>query len=131
MTSLDSFKCRKTLKVGAKTYVYYSLPTAEKNGLKGISKLPYSMKVVLENLLRNEDGRSVTRDDILAVGEWLKNRQLEHEIAFRPARVWMQDFPGVPAVVALAAMRHPIQTLGGRPHTLNPPEPVHLVRAHW
>ncbi len=76
MTSLDSFKCRKTLKVGAKTYVYYSLPTAEKNGLKGISKLPYSMKVVLENLLRNEDGRSVTKDDILAVGEWLKKRQL-------------------------------------------------------
>ena len=80
MTSLDSFKCRKTLKVGGKTYVYYSLPTAEKNGLKGISKLPYSMKVVLENLLRNEDGRSVTKDDILAVGKWLKKRQLEHEI---------------------------------------------------
>src|SRR3982751_1434938 len=86
MTSLDSFKCRKTLKVGSKTYVYYSLPTAEKNGLKGIAKLPYSMKVVLENLLRNEDGRSVTKDDIVAVGKWLKKRQLEHEIAFRPAR---------------------------------------------
>ena len=64
MTSLDSFKCRKTLKVGGKTYVYYSLPAAEKNGLKGISKLPYSMKVLLENLLRHEDGRSVTADDI-------------------------------------------------------------------
>src|SRR5215475_10285273 len=113
MTSLDSFKCRKTLKVGGKTYVYYSLPTAEKNGLKGISKLPYSMKVVLENLLRNEDGRSVTRDDILAVGKWLKKRQLEHEIAFRPARVLMQDFTGVPAVVDLAAMRNAMQKLGG------------------
>ena len=71
MPSLDSFTCQKTLKVGSKTYVYYSLPAAEKNGLKGISKLPYSMKVLLENLLRNEDGRSVTKDDILAVAKWL------------------------------------------------------------
>ena len=83
MTSLDSFKCQKTLKVGSKTYVYYSLPAAEKNGLKGISKLPYSMKVLLENLLRNEDGRTVKKNDILAVSKWLKKRALEHEIAFR------------------------------------------------
>src|SRR5882762_8600528 len=95
MTSLDSFKCRKTLKVGGKTYVYYSLPAAEKNGLKGISRLPYSMKVLLENLLRNEDGRTVKKDDIVAVSKWLKKRALEHEIAFRPARVLMQDFTGV------------------------------------
>ena len=87
MPSLDSFKCQKTLKVGGKSYVYYSLPTAEKNGLKGISKLPYSMKVLLENLLRNEDDRTVKKDDILAVAKWLKKRALEHEIAFRPARV--------------------------------------------
>src|SRR6266566_3465326 len=105
MTSLDSFNCQKTLKVGGKTYVYYSLPAAEKNGLKGISKLPYSMKVLLENLLRNEDGRTVKKEDILAVGKWLKKRALEHEIAFRPARVLMQDFTGVPAVVDLAAMQ--------------------------
>ena len=105
MTSLDSFKSQKTLKVGGKTYVYYSLPAAEKNGLKGIAKLPYSMKVLLENLLRNEDGRTVKKDDILAVAAWLKKRALEHEIAFRPARVLMQDFTGVPAVVDLAAMR--------------------------
>src|ERR1700688_5196389 len=71
MTSLDSFKCRKTLKVGSKTYVYYSLPTAEKNGLEGISKLPYSMKVLLENLLRNEDGRTVKKEDIVAVSKWM------------------------------------------------------------
>ena len=71
MTSLDSFKSQKTLKVGAKTYVYYSLPAAEKNGLKGISKLPYSMKVLLENLLRNEDGRSVKKEDIAAVAVFL------------------------------------------------------------
>src|SRR4051812_13559080 len=92
MTSLDSFKCRKTLKVGGKTYVYYSLPAAEKNGLKGISKLPYSMKVLLENLLRNEDDRTVKKADIVAVSKWLKKRKLEHEVAFRPARVLMQDF---------------------------------------
>src|SRR3977135_3409061 len=85
MTSLDSFKCRKTLKVGGKTYVYYSLPAAEKNGLKGISKLPYSMKVLLENLLRNEDDRTVKKADILAVAKWLKKRALEHGTAFRPA----------------------------------------------
>src|SRR5690242_3252209 len=130
MTSLDSFKCRKTLKVGGKTYVYYSLPTAEKYGLKGISKLPYSMKVVLENLLRNEDGRSVTRDDIVAVGKWLKKRQLEHEIAFRPARVLMQDFTGVPAVVDLAAMRNAMQKLGGDAERINPLSPVDLVIDH-
>ena len=99
MTSLDSFKCRKTLKVGGKTYVYYSLPAAEKNGLKGISKLPYSMKVLLENLLRNEDDRTVKKADIVAVSKWLRKRKLEHEVAFRPARVLMQDFTGVPAVV--------------------------------
>src|SRR5258706_2838305 len=95
MTSLDSFKCQKTLKVGGKTYVYYSLPTAEKNGLKGISRLPYSMKVMLENLLRNEDDRTVKKDDILAVAKWLKKRALEHEIAFRPSRVLMHDFTGL------------------------------------
>src|SRR5260221_6693642 len=83
MTSLDSFKSQKTLKVGGKTYVYYSLPTAEKNGLKVIPKLPYSMKVLLENLLRNEDGRTVKKDDILADATWLKKGELEHEIAFR------------------------------------------------
>ena len=113
MTSLDSFKCQKTLKVGGKTYVYYSLPAAEKNGLKGISKLPYSMKVLLENLLRNEDDRSVKKADIIAFSKWLKKRKLEHEISFRPARVLMQDFTGVPAVVDLAAMRNAMQALGG------------------
>src|SRR5712675_1791609 len=130
MTSLDSFKSRKTLKVGGKTYVYYSLPAAEKNGLKGISRLPYSMKVLLENLLRNEDGRTVKKDDIVAVSKWLKKRALEHEIAFRPARVLMQDFTGVPAVVDLAAMRDAMQTLGGDPKKINPLVPVDLVCDH-
>src|SRR6266404_2400646 len=130
MTSLDSFKSQKTLKVGGKTYVYYSLPAAEKNGLKGISKLPYSMKVLLENLLRNEDGRTVKKDDILAVATWLKKRALEHEIAFRPARVLMQDFTGVPAVVDLAAMRNAMQKLGGDAEKINPLVPVDLVIDH-
>src|SRR5450432_1051698 len=130
MTSLDSFKCQKTLKVGGKTYVYYSLPTAEKNGLKGISRLPYSMKVLLENLLRNEDDRTVKKDDILAVAKWLKKRALEHEIAFRPARVLMQDFTGVPAVVDLAAMRNAMQALGGDAEKINPLVPVDLVIDH-
>src|SRR6201992_1700464 len=130
MTSLDSFKCKKTLKVGAKTYVYYSLPAAEKNGLKGIAKLPYSMKVLLENLLRNEDGRSVKKADIEAVAKWLKKRKLEHEIAFRPARVLMQDFTGVPAVVDLAAMRNAMQNLGGDAEKINPLVPVDLVIDH-
>ena len=130
MTSLDSFKCRKTLKVGGKTYVYYSLPTAEKNGLKGISRLPYSMKVLLENLLRNEDDRTVTKADIVAVSKWLKKRALDHEIAFRPARVLMQDFTGVPAVVDLAAMRNAMQSLGGDAEKINPLVPVDLVIDH-
>jgi len=130
MTSLDSFKCRKTLKVGTKSYIYYSLPTAEKNGLKGISRLPYSMKVLLENLLRNEDDRTVKKEDILAVVKWMKKRALEHEIAFRPARVLMQDFTGVPAVVDLAAMRNAMQALGGDAEKINPLVPVDLVIDH-
>src|SRR6186713_909631 len=130
MTSLDSFKCKKTLKVGAKTYVYYSLPTAEKNGLKGISKLPYSMKVLLENLLRNEDDRTVKKADIVAFSKWLRKKSLEHEIAFRPARVLMQDFTGVPAVVDLAAMRNAMQKLGGDAEKINPLVPVDLVIDH-
>ncbi|MEZ5764618.1 MAG: aconitate hydratase AcnA [Xanthobacteraceae bacterium] len=130
MTSLDSFKSRKTLKVGAKTYVYYSLPAAEKNGLKGISKLPFSMKVLLENLLRFEDGRTVKKEDIVAVAKWMKTRKLEHEIAFRPARVLMQDFTGVPAVVDLAAMRNAMQALGGDAEKINPLVPVDLVIDH-
>ena len=103
--SLNSFKSRSVLKVRGKDYVYFSLPEAEKNGLKGIMKLPASMKVVLENLLRFEDGVTVTKNDILAVADWLKTRVSEHEISYRPARVLMQDFTGVPAVVDLAAMR--------------------------
>ena len=130
MNSLDSFKCLRPLKVGSKTYAYYSLPAAEKNGLKGISRLPFSLKVLLENLLRNEDGRSVTKEDIQAVALWLKNKTSDRELAFRPARVLMQDFTGVPAVVDLAAMRDAMEHLGGDPKKINPLVPVDLVIDH-
>ncbi|HUN11139.1 MAG TPA: aconitase family protein, partial [Rhabdaerophilum sp.] len=129
--SLDSFKCRKELKVDGKTYTYYSLPEAEKNGLKGVSQLPYSMKVLLENLLRNEDGRSVTKADIENFSGWLTDKgKAGKEIGFRPARVLMQDFTGVPAVVDLAAMRDGMEALGGDPNKINPLVPVDLVIDH-
>ncbi|MFN8829698.1 MAG: aconitate hydratase AcnA [Labrys sp. (in: a-proteobacteria)] len=131
MASLDSFKARKKLKVGEKTYHYFSLKTAEKNGLAGISTLPVSMKILLENLLRFEDGRTVTKDDIVAMADWLVNRgKAEREIAFRPARVLMQDFTGVPAVVDLAAMRDAMKNLGGDAGKINPLVPVDLVIDH-
>src|ERR1039457_6367980 len=130
MTSLDSFRCCKTIQVGSKTYAYFSLPIAERNGLKGISRLPFSMKVLLENLLRNEDGRTVTKDDIKAFAEWLKTKTSEHEFAFRPARVLLQDFTGVPSVVDLAAMRDAMKLLGGDPKKINPLVPVDLVIDH-
>jgi aconitate hydratase len=130
MQSLDSFKCRKTLKVGNKSYVYFSLTAAEKNGLKGISRLPYSMRVLLENLLRHEDGQTVTKDDILAVADWSRTRTSDREIAFRPARVLMQDLTGVPAVVDLAAMRDAMKKLGGNPEKINPLAEVDLVIDH-
>src|SRR5262245_14220362 len=130
MTSLDSFKCAKTLKVGSKTYAYYSLPAAEKAGLKGISRLPFSMKVLLENLLRHEDGRTITKQDIQAVAQWLKTKTSDRDVAFRPARVLMQDFTGVPAVVDLAAMRDAMKNLGGDPNKINPMVPVDLVIDH-
>jgi aconitate hydratase len=129
--SLDSFNCKRTLKVGNAEYTYFNLIEAEKNGLAGISKLPYSMKVVLENLLRNEDGRSVTKENIQSVAAWLNDKgRAEAEIAYRPARVLMQDFTGVPAVVDLAAMRDGIKALGGDPEKINPLVPVDLVIDH-
>ena len=129
-SSLDSFKSRRTMTVGPKTYVYFSLAAAEKNGLKGISRLPYSLKVLLENLLRYEDGKTVTADDIRAIAGWLEKRTSDREIAFRPARVLMQDLTGVPAVVDLAAMRDAMKNLGGDPEKINPLAEVDLVIDH-
>jgi aconitate hydratase len=129
--SLDSFNARRTLKVGDAEYVYFNLIEAEKNGLTGISQLPFSMKVLLENLLRNEDGRSVTKASIQAVASWLVDKgKAGVEIAYRPARVLMQDFTGVPAVVDLAAMRDAMVSLGGDPQKINPLVPVDLVIDH-
>jgi aconitate hydratase len=129
--SLDSFNCRRTLTAAGTEYVYYDLLEAEKNGLAGVSRLPYSMKVLLENLLRNEDGRSVTKESIQAVANWLSDKGTAGvEIAYRPARVLMQDFTGVPGVVDLAAMRDGIVSLGGDPQKINPLVPVDLVIDH-
>ncbi|HEV7439891.1 MAG TPA: aconitate hydratase AcnA [Methylobacterium sp.] len=131
MASLDSFKSRQTLTVGDRTYTYYSIPEAEKNGLSDAAALPFSMKVLLENLLRYEDDRSVKKGDIDATVAWLGNRgKTETEIAFRPSRVLMQDFTGVPAVVDLAAMRDAMVALGGDPQKINPLVPVDLVIDH-
>jgi aconitate hydratase len=131
MPSIDSLNVRRQLTVGDATYAYYSLAAAEAAGLSGISRLPVSMKVLLENLLRNEDGTSVSKDDLTAVAAWIENRgATQHEISFRPARVLMQDFTGVPAVVDLAAMRDALAKLGGDPEKINPLNPVDLVIDH-
>ncbi len=131
MASLDTLNTRRELSVGGKKYTYYSLRCAEAAGLKGVSRLPASMKVLLENLLRNEDGDSVKEGDLRAVANWLENKgAVEHEISFRPARVLMQDFTGVPAVVDLAAMRDAMAALGADPEKINPLNPVDLVIDH-
>ena len=126
----DTLKTRRSLSVGEKNYDYFSLDAASKSGLGDISRLPFSLKVLLENLLRYEDGISVFVDDIKALGSWLENKTSDHEIAFRPARVLMQDFTGVPAVVDLAAMRQAMLELGGDPQKINPLSPVDLVIDH-
>jgi aconitate hydratase len=131
MTALDSFGCQRTLDVAGQPYSYFSLLEAEKNGLAGISRLPFSLKVLLENLLRFEDGRSVTRANIEALAKWTEDRgSAAAEIGFRPARVLMQDFTGVPALVDLAAMRDGMERLGGDPSKINPLVPVDLVIDH-
>ncbi|MEL6258753.1 MAG: aconitase family protein, partial [Pseudomonadota bacterium] len=131
MASLDSFQSKRTLEAGGKTYAYYSLEAAGQNGLGDVSRLPASLKVLLENLLRFEDGKTVTKGDIQAMAAWLTDKgSAQHEIAYRPARVLMQDFTGVPAVVDLAAMRDASQKLGASAEAINPQVPVDLVIDH-
>ncbi len=130
MSVLDSFKAKKTLKVTDKTYTYYSLKAAAEGGLGDISRLPCSLKVLLENLLRHEDGRTVDKDDLLEFQTWLEKRTSNREIAYRPARVLMQDFTGVPAIVDLAAMRDAMVAMGGDPDKINPLIPVDLAIDH-
>ena len=126
----DSLGTKATINVDGKTYHYYSLKDAEKKHFKGIHRLPYSLKILFENLLRFEDGLTVTTTDIKAIADWLSTRTSQHEIAYRPARVLMQDFTGVPAVVDLAAMRTAIKSMGGDPQKISPLSPVDLVIDH-
>lgn len=126
----DSLSTRAQLHVDGKTYHYYSLKIAEQEHFKEISRLPYSLKVLFENLLRFEDGSTVTTDDIKAIANWINTKTFDHEIAYRPTRVLMQDFTGVPAVVDLAAMRTAIEKMGGNPDKISPLSPVDLVIDH-
>ncbi|WCP71909.1 aconitate hydratase AcnA [Sphingomonas hankookensis] len=125
----DTLGTRDTLTVGGKTYSYYSLAKASAK-LGDVSRLPFSMKVLLENMLRFEDGVTVTQEDAQAIVDWQKDARSDREIQYRPARVLMQDFTGVPCVVDLAAMRDAITTLGGDAGKINPQVPVHLVIDH-
>jgi aconitate hydratase A / 2-methylisocitrate dehydratase len=128
-TGQDTLGVRSTFEVGGKSYTYFSLAKAAST-LGNVDRLPFSMKVLLENLLRFEDGKTVLVDDIQALVDWQETRSSEREIQYRPARVLMQDFTGVPAVVDLAAMRDAMAKLGGDPQRINPLVPVHLVIDH-
>ena len=126
----NSFKSLTTININNNDYHYYSFNLAQKNGLDGISKLPKSLKVLLENLLRYEDGKSVTRSQILALQDWLKNKKSDTEIAYRPARVLLQDYTGIPAVADLAAMREAVKEKNKDPNKINPLSSVDLVIDH-
>ena len=127
---IDSFKARRTLKVGNKTYDYFSLKALQETGVGDVENLPFSLKVLMENLLRQEDGFTVFADDIKAMAQWTKEKKSTREINYYPARVLMQDFTGVPAVVDLAAMRDAMKAVGGNPQKINPLVPVDLVIDH-
>ncbi|HEX6162576.1 MAG TPA: aconitase family protein, partial [Vicinamibacterales bacterium] len=129
MPSLDTFKTRASLTVGADTVTYYSLPVLERQ-FPGVARLPYSLKILLENLLRREDNAFVKSSDISALAGWDPKTIIQKEISFMPARVLLQDFTGVPCVVDLAAMRDGIVALGGDPQKVNPLQPVELVIDH-
>ena len=126
----NSYKSLKKISINSQDYNYYSLKEAEKNGLKGIGKLPKSLKVLLENLLRYEDGLSVTQSQIVSIKEWLKTKKSKTEIAYRPARVLLQDYTGIPAVADLAAMREAVKEKNKDPNTINPLSAVDLVIDH-
>jgi len=130
MTTVNSFHARTELRVGGQSVQIYSLPALERAGFPGVSRLPYSMKILLENLLRREDNAFVKADDIRAVAQWDATGTTDKEISFMPARVLLQDFTGVPCVVDLAAMRDAMISLGGNPDRVNPLQPVELVIDH-
>ena len=126
----NSFNSLQKIKIDNKEYNYYSIPDAEKNGLDGISKLPKSLKVLLENLLRYEDDLTVNKSQIIAIKDWLKKKKSNTEIAYRPARVLLQDYTGIPAVADLAAMREAVKEKNKDPNTINPLSTVDLVIDH-
>src|SRR5919197_5939525 len=126
---MDSFNSRSTLKVGSKEYEIYRLDALDKQGIS-TKHLPFSLRILLENLLRTEDGRNVTSAEIKALAAWNKNSKPDKEIAFTPSRVLLQDFTGVPAVVDLAAMRDAMKRLSGDPSLINPLQPAELVIDH-
>ena len=130
MTTRNSFETRTEIRAGGQTVQIYSLPALEKAGFSGVSRLPYSMKILLENLLRREDDAFVKADDVKAIAEWKATANVEKEISFMPARVLLQDFTGVPCVVDLAAMRDAMVALNGNPDRINPLQPVELVIDH-
>src|SRR5205085_9749297 len=130
MRSADSFGTRTTLSTTAGAVTIYSLIALEKRGFPGIARLPFSLRILLENLLRNEDGRFVKQADIEALANWDVRSKTAREISFMPARVLLQDFTGVPCVVDLAALRDGIVRLGGDPNRVNPLQPVELVIDH-
>src|SRR6188472_4273185 len=130
MATVNSFNTRTEIRVNGQPVQIYSLPVLEKAGFPGVSRLPYSMKVLLENLLRREDGAFVKADDIKAVAQWNATANVEKEISFMPSRVLLQDFTGVPCVVDLAAMRDAMIDLKGDPDRINPLQPVELVIDH-
>jgi len=131
VTSLDSFRSKSSLTAGGKTYAYYDLKAAETHGLRGISQLPVSLKILLENLLRHEDGVTVNQADILGVADWVANRgRAEREISFTPGRVLMHDTTGLPAIVDLAAMREAYRGMGGDARYINPVKQADLVIDH-
>ena len=127
--SVNSFNSRSTLKVGKKEYEIYRLDALDKQGIS-TTHLPFSLRILLENLLRTEDGRNVTKEEVRALANWNSKSKPEKEIAFTPSRVLLQDFTGVPCVVDLAAMRDAMKTLGGDPTLINPLQPVELVIDH-
>src|SRR5271163_2646719 len=127
--SSNSFGARATFKVGDKEYEIYRLDALDRQGIS-TTHLPFSLRILLENLLRTEDGRNVTKEEVLALAKWSGKSKSEKEIAFTPSRVLLQDFTGVPCVVDLAAMRDAMKELGGDPSLINPLQPVELVIDH-
>ena len=126
----DSFLAKSTLDVDGTSYTIFDLGALERAGFPNVARLPFSLRILLENLVRFEDGRSVTKADIASLASWDPKTNGENEIAYRPARVLLQDFTGVPCVVDLAAMRDAMAEMGGDPKTINPLQPVELVIDH-